>query len=28
LCSFDDEMFLKTHDVALLVEDSWIERPR
>jgi hypothetical protein len=22
LCSFDDEMFLKTHDVALLVEDS------
>jgi len=27
LHDFDDQMFLKTHDVALLAEDDWMERP-
>ena len=26
LCDFNNQMFLKTHDVALLVEDDWMER--
>ena len=26
LCDFNDQMFLKTHDVALLAEDDQMER--